>query len=459
MEVIKDVERTTIEAALTGSRQLAVKALALHPLVQSTRTARRIFDAYRSASRRSQGRFPRERRRRLRRAGLPGPDLHGSRRDPAARAGALRERASCARPAAWPSSPIGAGPARAVDRPGLGRSATTWPASTCGAARGRAASSGPAASLDRTAGHRHPARRRRPGDGHLRPGDMSVPRDVAALDPRAIVLSPPRPSPPPEGEALYATVGDADARPTAPASRRAASGADVAPRQRARGAPADRRGRSARRRARRSPTRTRSAVVTLGAAGAIGIEDGGDPSTPTAPPSPRSTRPAPATCSPPPTCGPTWRARRSKQRLRWAVLYASLSVGEATAPGRRRSRAAAARARGDAAGLGRMPGTRNQYRAGGSMKLRSRRRAARARGRSPPAAERRAAAAPTRARGRPAASHDGRQPAFAKAGKVTLTVWDQEVRGGQRADQAAQRGVPEVPERHDQARRRSRSPT
>jgi 6-phospho-beta-glucosidase len=46
MTAIKDVERTTIEAALTGSRQLAVKALSLHPLVQSTRTARRIFEAY-----------------------------------------------------------------------------------------------------------------------------------------------------------------------------------------------------------------------------------------------------------------------------------------------------------------------------------------------------------------------------------------------------------------------------
>jgi 6-phospho-beta-glucosidase len=46
IEAIKAVERTTIEAALTGSRELAVKALALHPLVPSVNTARRIFDAY-----------------------------------------------------------------------------------------------------------------------------------------------------------------------------------------------------------------------------------------------------------------------------------------------------------------------------------------------------------------------------------------------------------------------------
>ncbi|QEC50438.1 6-phospho-beta-glucosidase [Baekduia soli] len=43
---IKDVERTTIEAAVSGSRELAVQAIALHPLVPSVTVARRIFDAY-----------------------------------------------------------------------------------------------------------------------------------------------------------------------------------------------------------------------------------------------------------------------------------------------------------------------------------------------------------------------------------------------------------------------------
>jgi 6-phospho-beta-glucosidase len=47
MMQMKDVERTTIDAALTGSRELAVKALALHPLVPSVATARAIFDGYR----------------------------------------------------------------------------------------------------------------------------------------------------------------------------------------------------------------------------------------------------------------------------------------------------------------------------------------------------------------------------------------------------------------------------
>lgn len=41
---MKDVERTVIEAARTGSRALAVRALALHPLVASVRQARLIID-------------------------------------------------------------------------------------------------------------------------------------------------------------------------------------------------------------------------------------------------------------------------------------------------------------------------------------------------------------------------------------------------------------------------------
>ena len=47
IETIKDVERTTIRAALEGSPALAVRALAMHPLVPSVTVARRIFDAYR----------------------------------------------------------------------------------------------------------------------------------------------------------------------------------------------------------------------------------------------------------------------------------------------------------------------------------------------------------------------------------------------------------------------------
>ena len=47
IETIKAVERATIEAATTGSTALAVKALALHPLVPSVNAAREIFSGYR----------------------------------------------------------------------------------------------------------------------------------------------------------------------------------------------------------------------------------------------------------------------------------------------------------------------------------------------------------------------------------------------------------------------------
>jgi 6-phospho-beta-glucosidase len=57
IEAVKDVERTTIEAARTRSRALAVKAIALHPLVPSVNIARRIFDAYAAGQRELQELF------------------------------------------------------------------------------------------------------------------------------------------------------------------------------------------------------------------------------------------------------------------------------------------------------------------------------------------------------------------------------------------------------------------
>ena len=46
---IKAVERSAIEAAATGSRAAAIRALAWHPLVDSVTTARRLLDAYAAA--------------------------------------------------------------------------------------------------------------------------------------------------------------------------------------------------------------------------------------------------------------------------------------------------------------------------------------------------------------------------------------------------------------------------
>jgi 6-phospho-beta-glucosidase len=46
---VKAVEQTTIDAAVSGSAATAVTALALHPLVDSVGTARRLLAAYRGA--------------------------------------------------------------------------------------------------------------------------------------------------------------------------------------------------------------------------------------------------------------------------------------------------------------------------------------------------------------------------------------------------------------------------
>jgi 6-phospho-beta-glucosidase len=57
IETIKDVERTTIRAAVEGSRDLAVRALAHHPLVPSVNVARRIFAEYGQRHEALAGRF------------------------------------------------------------------------------------------------------------------------------------------------------------------------------------------------------------------------------------------------------------------------------------------------------------------------------------------------------------------------------------------------------------------
>jgi 6-phospho-beta-glucosidase len=48
VQQVKTVERMIIEAALTGSRELALRAFALHPLMPSHETARLILAEYRA---------------------------------------------------------------------------------------------------------------------------------------------------------------------------------------------------------------------------------------------------------------------------------------------------------------------------------------------------------------------------------------------------------------------------
>jgi 6-phospho-beta-glucosidase len=48
LQQVKAVERDTIEAAVTGSATLALRAFAQHPLVDSVAVAQRLLDGYRS---------------------------------------------------------------------------------------------------------------------------------------------------------------------------------------------------------------------------------------------------------------------------------------------------------------------------------------------------------------------------------------------------------------------------
>lgn len=50
MQQVKAVERLTIEAAITGSREAALSAFALHPLVDSVSVARKLLDGYLSSN-------------------------------------------------------------------------------------------------------------------------------------------------------------------------------------------------------------------------------------------------------------------------------------------------------------------------------------------------------------------------------------------------------------------------
>ena len=50
MQQVKAVERSVIEAVLTGSADAALRAFALHPLVDSVSTARQLLAGYRAAT-------------------------------------------------------------------------------------------------------------------------------------------------------------------------------------------------------------------------------------------------------------------------------------------------------------------------------------------------------------------------------------------------------------------------
>ena len=356
-------------------------------------------------------------------------------------AGSTRSRArgrsatratSCARPAAAAITAIGAA------RLGLSAALASPLGDDPAGAALRARCSRPRASrwagraVARTAGHGGPAGRRRARDGDLRPGRAGRRRRARRRSTRARSCSRCRGS---ASRRRARASTRRSATPTrAPRRRGPAAGARArarAARQRARGAPADRRGRpreAARALAERTPLRGRHARRRRGdrrVEGAALVEaDGVDVDA-------VDTTGAGDLFA----AAYVWADLAGaplEARLRWAGLYAALSVRVATGAAgaadlEELARAGERRARAHA-GRESVPSRRIHE----VHRSRARRWRWRSR-RSPPAAERRAAAAPTPARRPTEASKTVAKPDVAKAGKVTLTVWDQEVRGGQNA--------------------------
>jgi sugar/nucleoside kinase (ribokinase family) len=160
------------------------------------------------------------------------------------------------------------------------------------------------------------------------PGEQATAAEVAAIDPRAVVISLPRLGLVPPGTALYATAGDDEARGDADAAAELghARALIVNEREARVMTGSEDTDRAARELAERAPC----AVVTLGGRGAVAACEGRVFRAPSIAVEVVDTTGAGDLF----TAAYVWADRLGlplEQRLRWAVLYASLSVKVPTA--------------------------------------------------------------------------------------------------------------------------------
>jgi sugar/nucleoside kinase (ribokinase family) len=180
------------------------------------------------------------------------------------------------------------------------------------------------------------------------PGEQVTAEELAAVAPRAVVISLPRVALAPAGAVVYATAGDAEARAdaNAPVDISNARALIVNEREaRVMTGAAD-----AETAARALAGRTPCAVVTLGPRGALAVGDGGMAHAPGVATEVVDTTGAGDLF----TAAYVWADRLGApldERLRWAVLYAALSVKVPTAHAGAASRAKLAEA-GALGGLG-----------------------------------------------------------------------------------------------------------
>ena len=212
VETMKDVERTTIDAALTrlarardqGARAAPARAVGDHRARDLRRLPR--------AAARAAGGVRVTRRPRLRRARLPRPDDGRAGRRSRARARSAWPTDFLRSPGGGAITAVGAARLGLVERARVPARRRRASACCCARCSPTTACAGTGGSCERT-----PVTVIMPTDGDramatFDPGESVTAAELAAVEPRAVVLSIPRLPLAPAGARVYVSVGDLDAR-------------------------------------------------------------------------------------------------------------------------------------------------------------------------------------------------------------------------------------------------------